>query len=184
LINQQYQHIRKPGIQSGFFIFLAIILLYLNIILNHIFCRDHMKYALLFVVAFLALGASAAAQTGKLAVRMTNFAHNRGVVRLHLHNQAESFPTKPAESVRTDSADISGNQALVVFDDLPYGEYAIAVHHDEDGDGRVNTNLLGIPTEDMGVSNDAKGSFGPPKYEDAKFEFNKKEMVIKIRIQS
>lgn len=55
-------------------------------------------------------------------------------------------------------------------DALAPGEYAIRILHDRNGDGEMATNLIGMPSEPWGISNDAAGSFGPPKWEDAKFQ--------------
>ena len=52
---------------------------------------------------------------------------------------------------------------------LPAGEYAVRVMHDKDSNGELKTNMLGMPTEPWGMSNDAMGKFGPPKWEDARF---------------
>ena len=54
----------------------------------------------------------------------------------------------------------------VVFPDLPDGRYAIAVYHDEDGSGEMNKNMLTLPTEPYGFSNDI-GRFSPPVFADA-----------------
>lgn len=52
--------------------------------------------------------------------------------------------------------------------DLPEGEYALAVMHDVNEDGKLNKNFFGIPTERYGFSNNARGTFGPPSFDDAK----------------
>ena len=54
------------------------------------------------------------------------------------------------------------------FDSLPAGEYAVRVMQDLDGDGELKTNMVGMPQEPWGVSNDARGSFGPPSWEQVK----------------
>ena len=53
---------------------------------------------------------------------------------------------------------------------LSPGSYAIRIFHDVDGDGELGTTLLGIPSEPWGTSNNAVGSFGPPKWNAVKFE--------------
>ena len=53
---------------------------------------------------------------------------------------------------------------------LSPGSYAIRIFHDVDGDGELGTTLLGIPSEPWGTSNNAVGSFGPPKWHAVKFE--------------
>lgn len=68
-------------------------------------------------------------------------------------------------------------------DDLPYGNYAIAVYHDKNTNGELDTNLLGIPKEAYGFSNNARGRFGPASWSDAHFTINSKqsEMVIEVK---
>ena len=53
---------------------------------------------------------------------------------------------------------------------LPAGRYAVAVIHDEDSNGQLNTNFLGMPRERYGFSNQARGRFGAPSFKDASFE--------------
>jgi uncharacterized protein (DUF2141 family) len=48
-----------------------------------------------------------------------------------------------------------------VFNDLKAGTYSISIVYDENGDGKLNTELFGIPSELVGFSNNAKGVFGP-----------------------
>ena len=52
---------------------------------------------------------------------------------------------------------------------LPAGDYAIRVMHDVDGNGELNANFVGMPTEPWAMSNNAKGNFGPPKWKDVSF---------------
>ena len=52
----------------------------------------------------------------------------------------------------------------VTFTGLAPGRYAVNGFHDTDGDGELDTNLLGIPTEGYGFGNGAAGSFGPPDF--------------------
>ena len=51
--------------------------------------------------------------------------------------------------------------AKVTFSDLPSGEYAVRLFHDQNNNEKLDTNLIGIPTEGYGFSNDAHGMFGP-----------------------
>ena len=67
-------------------------------------------------------------------------------------------------------SDIKNETATVTFTDLPKGEYAVSVYHDENANGVMDKNMFGIPSEDYAASNNAKGVMGPPKYADAKFK--------------
>ena len=64
--------------------------------------------------------------------------------------------------------------------DVPFGEYAIAGFQDLDGNGVLSGNFLGIPKEPVGFSGDAKVKFGPPKWNDAVFQFKKVNQEVLI----
>ena len=66
-----------------------------------------------------------------------------------------------------DSPSSVGEPVWVTFESVPPGPFAIAVFHDADRDFELDTNWLGIPTEKWGVSNDAAGWLGPPKFSQA-----------------
>ena len=66
---------------------------------------------------------------------------------------------------------IKEGKAFAEFDNLPFGEYGVSAYHDENKNEELDANWIGIPKEGVGASNNAKGKMGPPKYEDAKFEF-------------
>jgi uncharacterized protein (DUF2141 family) len=55
------------------------------------------------------------------------------------------------------------------FSGIAPGTYAVALFHDENGDGKLDTNFMGVPREGVGVSNNKLRSFGPPRWDDAKF---------------
>lgn len=80
----------------------------------------------------------------------------------------KAFPTRREAALRRTDRPVVGPSVSVSFDQLPCGDYAVAVVHDLNGDGVVATNFLGIPQEGLGASRNAKRMFGPPRFEDAK----------------
>ena len=74
-------------------------------------------------------------------------------------------------------------EIIIKLDDIEVGKYAIAVFQDENSDGKMNTNFMGKPKELSGFSNDAKGDFGPPEFNDASFDvFNDKSTKLVIHL--
>ena len=120
--------------------------------------------------------------TGTLTVIVSDFRSNRGSAVVELFNKEKGFPKSPEKALKILSAPISNKKAVVVFENLPGGEYAVSVFHDENNNKKLDTNFLGIPKEGVGASNNAKGHFGPPKYIDAKFSFNGDPETIAINI--
>lgn len=102
-----------------------------------------------------------------IEVSLTKFSSNEGIVMVGLYNEAGDFLDKTFMSI---SSEIVDKEAKVTFTDVPDGIYAISSYHDEDDNGRLNMILGMIPTESYGCSNGARGYFGPPTWEDAKFE--------------
>jgi uncharacterized protein (DUF2141 family) len=66
---------------------------------------------------------------------------------------------------------IQNKQAVVEFDKVPAGTYAIGCVHDENNNGKMDTNFMGMPTEGYAASNDARAFAAPPKFSDAKFAY-------------
>ncbi|MCB9595616.1 MAG: DUF2141 domain-containing protein [Sandaracinaceae bacterium] len=96
---------------------------------------------------------------------------NRGRVFCALWRGREGYPTERARSV-SEAMDrtIVNRRAVCVFDDVTPGEYAMAVFHDENANNDLDRNIFGIPSEGTGASNDAHNMFGPPGYDDARFQ--------------
>ncbi len=73
-------------------------------------------------------------------------------------------------------------QARCDFEDIPPGTYALAVIHDENMNGKLETNVLGIPTEGYGFSNDAKGVLGAPSFSAASFLYDGRNLDLTISL--
>jgi uncharacterized protein (DUF2141 family) len=129
----------------------------------------------------IAQTSEATTQFGKLEVVILGFNNNEGDCWFAIDNSREVYESKDTVWIGK-ILSIENNAVIVVIDSLKYGEYAVRVFHDENKNGKIDTNFLGIPTEDYGYSNDASGWFGPPSWENAKFIFDKPEMTINIKI--
>jgi uncharacterized protein (DUF2141 family) len=119
--------------------------------------------------------------TGKLKVIVSGFENDSGKCRFALDNTKLVYERDDTVWIGK-VLPIVNKQVAVVIDSLEFGEYAVRVFHDENENEKVDTNFLGIPTEDYGYSNNASGWFGPPSWEKAKFIFDKPEMTIEIEV--
>ena len=133
---------------------------------------------LLFIIPFLPPTVSG----GTLTVTILNFRNNQGQVSVALYNNEAAFPKSPDKAVKIIVAPIRDKKSAVVFESLPPGEYAVSVFHDENKNGKMDTNFFGIPKEGVGASNGARGHMGPPHYKDAKFNFNGTSQSITINL--
>jgi uncharacterized protein (DUF2141 family) len=95
--------------------------------------------------------------------------------RLHGANLLVAVFTDPATWLRQPQAahrfplgaDAANGKLSVVIKDLPAGPLALSLFQDANANGRVDMNAMGIPTEPYGFSNNAAGSFGPPRFDQA-----------------
>lgn len=113
-----------------------------------------------------------------LTVMITNIESDEGTIQVGLYNNKDNFLNKTYRSISTNAK--TGN-VQVIFKNVPKGEYAISLYHDADNNRELNT-FLSIPTEPYGVSNNAKGRFVPPQWEDAKFTISDKTIVQSIKL--
>lgn len=93
-----------------------------------------------------------------------------GVVWVMLFSdaQAASYPSKRANALARNDVVPMGGLARTSFEALECREYALSVVHDENGNGKLDRGLLGIPKEGTGASRNARRLFGPPRFDDAK----------------
>jgi uncharacterized protein (DUF2141 family) len=139
--------------------------------------------SLFIVVSLLSISIHAKDEKkGSLKVVIKGFEHTKGTAGILVFNQPDGFPGDHDKAIYKAKDDLDKKTITFVIKDLPYGEYAVSVHHDEDGDGEVGSNWLGIPNEGLGASRDAKGNFGPPSFDDAKIKLNKEKMTIEINM--
>lgn len=115
----------------------------------------------------------------EIIVNISNFKSNKGQALIGLYNKKENFLKTRFKSFQVK---IENNSCTVVFSDIPNGTYAVSMFHDENENGKIDTNFLGVPKEDYGCSNNAKGVMGPPKWEDAKFEIDNETITQNISL--
>jgi len=147
------------------------------------------KAGLLLGALLLAGGFAAAADEpggdgarGSLTLVVPGLANDEGKVIIALFDSAEGFE-KDGAFVRSAFVEPEDRAAVWTFGDLPFGEYAVRLFHDENGNEKLDTNWMGIPKERYGFSNDARGKFGPPGYEAAKFRFDSDGMTLQVKLE-
>jgi uncharacterized protein (DUF2141 family) len=129
-------------------------------------------HIILLLIATLASTRETMGQHYKITVSIIGLRSDRGNLYLSLYHSADGYPKKAAAAFRLSSASISNGRCTIILEDIPKGVYAIACYHDENNNGKIDTNFFGIPVEGTGASNNARGSWGPPKFKDAKFMVN------------
>lgn len=122
--------------------------------------------------------------TGALVLEVKGFKSDAGHAWVLVYDRAETFPRKRELAVVNRFEPIRDGKLSTVVEGLGPGEYAVAVIHDENGNGKLDTNFLRIPNEGLGSSRDAPARFGPPSWKDAKVRLNagtRLELAISMR---
>lgn len=137
---------------------------------------------LLFFATALTGLIAPAALGGELLVNVIGISGASGEIGCALHQSAASFPTGnagvSAQWQKAEAADL-----VCRFTNLSAGAYAVAVSHDLNGNRKTDTNFLGMPTEDWGVSNNVRPSLRAPTFEEARVEVPEAgETTIQVRL--
>ena len=136
------------------------------------------KLFLLIALLFSAL--TLFGQNTKLTIKITNIKEPKGKIEIGLYNNGEKFPEVGGE-LKKIILDADSSTVIYTIENLPEGNYAVAVYHDENSDGECNTNFLGIPKEPYGFSNNVRPLFSAPSFKKTKFTL-KGSVTITIKL--
>jgi uncharacterized protein (DUF2141 family) len=107
--------------------------------------------------------ATSAPTRSTLTVRIQGLRNDRGTVLVALYDNERSF-AKKRDPLAGAEAPPKNRGAVVVFNDVKPGRYALAFFQDENNNKDLDTSLLGLPSEPFGFSRDAMGKVGPPSF--------------------
>jgi len=111
----------------------------------------------------------------RLAVTVTGLKPLKGDLYLSLHNRPEYFQFADSAFMKNKII-VKGESETIFFDNVPEGRYAIAIYHDENMNGQMDANEMGIPREGYGFSTKNKVP-GRPKFEQAAFDLSRNDTI-------
>lgn len=127
----------------------------------------------------MSCGICLAANAATLEVEVTGIIEAKGSILVGVFNSKGEW-LKKAITGSKEAAKIG--KLVLTIENLPEGEYALSVIHDLNENGKLDSNLIGIPKEPYGFSNDAAGNFGPPSYEKALVKLNSEKLRITVKL--
>ena len=116
----------------------------------------------------------------EVTVIIDNFESDEGHLTFAVYTDSEMYLKKGIDS--DCKVGLIENKQTTVICQLKPGEYSMAFYHDENENGEMDKNWVGIPKESMGMSNNAKGFMGPPHYEDTVFQVGDEALEMKIHL--
>ena len=99
-----------------------------------------------------------------------------------LYTKENWAPDKPEKAFKVTKVKLNSSTQEITINNIPFGSYAMGLIHDINGNNKLDTRWFppGMPSEDVGASNNAEGGpFGGPPWDKAKFNVNKKEVRLK-----
>lgn len=141
-----------------------------------------MKYLILFAAALLLSAHPPTTNESVLTIKVRNIKKADGNLRIGIYTQNNRFP-KNEDTYKNKIYKIPKTGVLTVkISDLPRGKYALALHHDENANNRMDYNFIGAPLEPFAFSNNIKPRFAAPPFETCAFEFYDNEVTLDLTL--
>jgi uncharacterized protein (DUF2141 family) len=118
-----------------------------------------------------------------LEVEITGLRNTNGQIKVGVYTKDTTFPKTGFELQGINIFPVKKGANVAIFE-LPEGTYAVAIIHDENKNGKLDKNFLGIPKEGYGFSNDAKATFGSPSFKEASFLLTQENKKIIIQLHN
>ena len=116
----------------------------------------------------------------RVDVVVENVKVNQGAIYIQVYRGKDAFEKRDGLVSKIIDSDA---ETVEVSVQISVGEYSIALYQDINEDGELNENFIGMPTEPWGMSNNAKARFGPPKWEDVRFEVADEPVTQRIELK-
>jgi len=135
-------------------------------------------YTLLLCFSFLA--GLVTNENPQLTIKIENIEVLEGDIRIGIFNTSENF-LREGLTFKNYLIAVKDTTETIIIHDLPKGEYAFLLYHDKNADGKMNRNLLGIPKEPFGFSNNVKPKFAKPTFEECGFSLEE-NLVLQVKL--
>jgi uncharacterized protein (DUF2141 family) len=118
-----------------------------------------------------------------LNLNVLNIKANKGIIQVLIFKSQDGFPEDIDKAVKSLSIPVKNFSASAIIEDLSPGKYAVSLFHDEDGDGKLKKNSVGLPIERYGFSNNPTLFFGPPSFSKCAFSVNSSPVLVEISLK-
>ncbi|MEL6190509.1 MAG: DUF2141 domain-containing protein [Bacteroidota bacterium] len=135
-----------------------------------------------YLIVLLLIGCSLTAfsqESGTLTVNLTQIKSKyEGPITFLLFSQEEGFPNEPGKALKQGIIQSYEDRATYIFEDIPFGRYAVSVFLDENRNGEIDTNLIGFPKEPVGASK--MSGLGKPSFKKCSFQISSASQSIDL----
>lgn len=119
-------------------------------------------------------------ETATLTIKIVGIESDDGQINIAVFGAEDAWMKMRLYEI---ALDIEERSCTWVIEEVPFGEYGVAVYHDENGNGKHDKNFLGIPTEPYGFSNNVRGKMKTPGWKETKFSISDPVLEIEIEVK-
>ena len=144
-----------------------------------------MKYInilLILLITYTSTFSNHLAEEGTIIITIKNIENQGGIMMVAIFKEDDKFLETPSFSQEIPLS--TETEIEVIFENIPYRKYAVSIFHDLNENGDLDSNMIRIPKEPVGFSNDYFPKFGPPKFKNAAFDLDQKEMRMIVNLKS
>ena len=143
--------------------------------------RTVLTYLLTILIIIVLSSWSFVSRKGSIHLTIEACKSDKGKVLIALYDNAKGYLNEEKAVIKK-VVRIRNKKAILKLEGLPFGEYAVACYHDENSNLRLDKNIVGIPKEGFGFSNNVKPVFGAPSFSKCRFQLNKSEYYTAIKL--
>ena len=140
-----------------------------------------MKQFIQYAIA-ATLAATSLAHAADMTIDVTGLKNANGKIMVAVFDNADHFLKQPIRT-GTGTVDAQTGTVHMLLTDLPPGDYAISLFHDQNSNGKLDKNPIGMPIEPYGFSNDAAGAYGPPTFQQSLTHLADTGSVVKVSLR-
>ncbi|AWX44392.1 hypothetical protein HME9304_01392 [Flagellimonas maritima] len=118
-------------------------------------------------------------ENGSITVTVNGIEKQKGQIVFMLFDREEGFPKEVDKAFKKGIVSTFDTSATYTFENIPNGKYAIAVFQDENKDGEIETNFIGMPKEPVGASNMTK--MGKPSFSKCAVQLQEPSKSIRLK---
>jgi len=142
----------------------------------------HVIVLLILMMTYTSNISNQLVEEGTIIMTIRGIENQGGIMMVALFKEDDKFLKTPSFSREVPIS--TENEIEVVFKNVPYRKYAVSIFHDLNENGDLDSNMIMIPKEPVGFSNDYFPKFGPPKFKNAAFDLDQKEMRMIVNLKS
>ncbi len=121
-------------------------------------------------------------KTVSIVVKVSGIQSDKGSIQVALFSTEASFPNEKPYQAKKYPLKASEKVVEIAFDNVPIGDYAVAVYQDKNDNDKLDTNFVGFPQEPYGFSNKHNPKLSAPKYQSAKVKVDQARQVLEVSI--